>query len=101
MKKGRGAIYPICWFHNVNIRELVDKDKYPHGEFLLDSTDLMISDLPRKVQSGRENENSHHDVLAFEGVEDAVALDKQVIKPEDCAHPFCSASQPDRCYEVL
>lgn len=35
-------MYSVCWFHNVEFRELVDEQKPTHKESLFDSVDLIL-----------------------------------------------------------
>lgn len=42
-----------------------------HGEHLLESVDLVLSDAAYDFRSGIEDANSHYDVLTLDCVEDA------------------------------
>lgn len=58
----------ICSFQNADSRQLVDEHKLTHGEFLLHSVNMMLSDPPYNLRSCCDDTNSQYDVLNLEGV---------------------------------
>lgn len=55
MRNVRRAVNPICSFRNVDFCDLADELELSHGEYLLDSVDLLLVDLHYNVLSGCEN----------------------------------------------
>lgn len=89
MKKLLEAMYSVWSFHNVDFLELVKEHKLTEEMSLLDVFDLWLSGPPYNVQSGRKNVNSHKDVLSLEGMVNAVALGKRVMRTDAHGHLFC------------
>lgn len=58
----------------------MNEHKLTHGEALLDSVDLLLGDPSYNARSRRENVCSSFDDSTFEGMADATALGKQVVR---------------------
>lgn len=46
VSKLRQAMHPICLFHSIDFRELVNEHKLTYAKCLLDSTGMVLSDPP-------------------------------------------------------
>lgn len=77
MRKVRNEMDSICALHSIDFQELADEHKLTHVEALLDSLDSVLSDPPCSFQSGRGNVTYYRIVLAFEGLEHAIAVYKR------------------------
>lgn len=72
------AMYPICTFHNVDFRQLVDKHEPTHREPLLEFSGMLLGDVQYSIRSGLEDVISHYGVAPLERIADAAALSKGV-----------------------
>lgn len=54
LRKVRQEMYPVCLFHNIDFRELVEKHEPRYGNSSSDFANLQPSDQPCNVRSGRE-----------------------------------------------
>lgn len=79
----------------------MDKPEPKHGDPLLDSADLFLSDLLYDVRNGFKNVNFHYDVPIVEGMANGVAFGKSVMRPRAHGHMFYSASQLGQSYKML
>lgn len=52
IRKVRKAMYFICSFENVGFVGSLDEHEATHGQYLLDSVDLVLSDAPYDVRGG-------------------------------------------------
>lgn len=67
----------------------------------MDFVDLVLSDHPYNVRSGRGDVNSHYDVLTLEDMEDVVAICELRMRPGADGHLFCSALRFDQWCKIL
>lgn len=79
-RKMREAMYSVFSFHNVGFREILNEHKLIQWESFSNSVDLVLGDPPRNFRLGRQDSNSHYDVLALEVMEDAALLCKRAMK---------------------
>lgn len=101
MRKVRGALCPVCSFHNLDFRALVDEHEHTHEKPFFNSVHLLLSYPPYYARSGTENFNSHDGDRTHERMADVVALDKWVMRPGTHGHLLCCASQLGQRYEIL
>lgn len=81
--------FHVCSFHNVDIWELVDEHELICGETWLDSVDLLLADSAYNIRSGRTDDNSHYNVLFLEGMADAAAFCKSLMRSSVRSDLFC------------
>lgn len=81
-------MYSICSFHEVDIREVVDKHELTYGNYFSGSVHLLLRNLPYSVQSGREDVNPQYDFVTFESKANVFALYKPVIRLRAHGHLF-------------
>lgn len=71
------------------------------GDPSLESMDLVHSDSPYNVLGCHENVNSHYSILTLNGMADAVALWKSMMRLGSHIHLRSSALELDRWYRIL
>lgn len=100
MKNVWKAMHPVCLLHSADFRELLKEHEPRHGESLMDCVDLVLSNKPYYVRSGREDVNARCDIFNSKDMSDSVALCRRMMRREPHEQLFCTTLQLRQLFKM-
>lgn len=87
------SMYPVCFIHNLDLCDLVEKHEGDYGEFLVEAADLVVTDALYNIGLVCADGQSNQDKYLAEDMKAIRSSCREVIKPSSHGHRFCTALQ--------
>lgn len=86
---------PLCLFHNINLRNFVEKREFEHGEAIAASVDFEQADLVYKTRSVRDDKNFNHRIISSSDTKEMakLAVRYYVVKGTPISFAVCCNSK--------